>query len=177
MSPRDWPVRYSQHPVSNPVNMHSQLPRHCHTNTCFAMLASILPSHPSTPASVELPIIRTAMCHLVIGPHVIRTMPHVNSILVQLSPKMIKLSDTCHLLVFPRIPVDIIMMSPAVLLTSIVRATDFDQFDFLPVWEIDHNAITFAYGVHLQKKLYVWNQRDEPDTMALVSSDFDKFHF
>jgi hypothetical protein len=41
------------------------------------------------------------------------------------------------------------MTSLVLLLTSIVRPVDFDQFDFLLVWETDQNVITFAYGVHL----------------------------
>jgi hypothetical protein len=72
---------------------------------------------------------------------------------------------------------DIMLTSPVVLLTSAVRPVDFDQFDFLPVWEIGQNAISFAYDVHLRKKLYGQNQRDEPDTMALVSSDSENFDF
>jgi hypothetical protein len=70
---------------------------------------------------------------------------------------------------------DFIMTSPVVLLTSAVRPVD--QLTFLPVWEIDQNAISFAYDVHLQKKLYGRNQRDETDAMALVSSDSKNFDF
>jgi hypothetical protein len=63
------------------------------------------------------------------------------------------------------------LMLHVVLLTSVVWPADFEQFDFLPTWEIDHNTITLAYGVHLRKKLYGRNQCNESDVMALVSSD------
>jgi hypothetical protein len=56
-------------------------------------------------------------------------------------------------------------------------SVDFDQVDFLPVWDFGQNAITFAYGVCLRKKLYGQNQCDETDTMALVSSDSENFDF
>ena len=58
---------------------------------------------------------------------------------------------------------------------SAVRSVDFDFF--LPTWEIDQNAITFAYGVHFWKKIYGRNRHDDPDVMALVSSDHEKFYF
>jgi hypothetical protein len=131
-------------------------------------------------ASVQPPVVCTATCHPVIGPcHVwtatchVCTVPCVISVLVQLSPKMPKLSDTCHLLVLPRVP----LTSPVVLPMSVVRHVDFDQFDILPIWEIYQNTITFAYGVHLWKKIYGRNQRDEPDAMALGSSDSENFDF
>jgi len=69
------------------------------------------------------------------------------------------------------------MTSPFILLTSAVRPVDFDQFDFLPVWEIGQNTIPFAYDIHLRKQLYGQNQCDELDTMALVSSDSKNFDF
>jgi hypothetical protein len=69
------------------------------------------------------------------------------------------------------------LTSHVVLLTSVVRPVDFDQFDFFPIWEIGQNVITFAYDVHLQKKLYGQNQRDETDAMALVSYDVKNFNF
>jgi hypothetical protein len=67
--------------------------------------------------SVEPLVIRTATCQPAIGPHHvrvatchIRTLSRVNSVLVQLSPKMPKSSDMCHLLVMPCQYDDIIMM-------------------------------------------------------------------
>jgi hypothetical protein len=69
------------------------------------------------------------------------------------------------------------MTSPVILLTSTVRPIDFDQFDFLSVWEIGQNAISSAYDIHLRKQLYGQNQRDKPDTMALVLSDYENFVF
>jgi hypothetical protein len=45
VSPYGWLVRYNQHTVNNPFNMHNQLPHHNRTTTCHATLASILPSH------------------------------------------------------------------------------------------------------------------------------------
>jgi hypothetical protein len=113
MPPCDWPIWYNQHTVINLVNMHNQLPCHlphqyhttmsCHISIRIAMshslsatmLASILPSHPSTSTSVQPHVVRTAMCHLVIGPRQIQpsmcyvhTVPRVIFVLVQLSPKM-----------------------------------------------------------------------------------------
>jgi hypothetical protein len=118
---------YSQHPV----NAHStctQLPATvttCHTTShpyCVTSQSTSIqpshpatstfvhPSHPATSASVQPPIIHTSMFHPVIGPHHVwtsrchvRTLPRVNFVLVQLSLKMPKLSDTCHLLVLPHV--------------------------------------------------------------------------
>jgi hypothetical protein len=70
---------------------------------------------------------------------------------------------------------DVIMLTSPIVPDDII--IDFDPIDFFPVWEFDQNAITFAYSVCLRKKLYVWNQRDEMDTMALVFSDSEKFYF
>jgi hypothetical protein len=53
------------------------------------------------------------------------------------------------------------LTSPIVLLMSALTLT----VDFLPVWEFGQNAINFSYGVHLRKKIYGRNQRDETDTM------------
>jgi hypothetical protein len=64
------------------------------------------------------------------------------------------------------------LMSHVVLLILVVR-----HVDFLLVWEIGQNAITFTYSVHLRKKLYGRNQRDDTDAMVLVSFDFENFHF
>jgi hypothetical protein len=69
------------------------------------------------------------------------------------------------------------LTSPIVLLMSTIRPVDFDQFDFLLVWEIGQNAISFAYGIHLRKTLSGQNRHDESDAIALVSSDFEKFDF
>jgi len=95
----------------------------------------------------------------------------------QLILKMPNLSDMCHLLVMPHHHHDVMLTSHVVLLTSTVQPVDFDQLTFLPIWEIVQNPISSAYNVHLQKKLYGQNERDEPDTMALVSSNSNKFYF
>jgi hypothetical protein len=124
-----------------------------------------------------LPHDTLSLGHVMYGlPRVICTLPRVHSILVQLSPKMPKSSDTCHLLVMPHHH-DVMLTSPIILLTSIVRHVDFDQFDFLYVWEIGQNTISFAYKIYLRKNIYGRNQRDDPDAMALVSSDSENFYF
>jgi hypothetical protein len=128
--------------------------------------------------SFVLPCVSLSLGHVAYGlPCVIRIVPRVNFILVQLISKIPKLSDMCHLLVLPRVPANVMLMSHVVLLTSAVRPVDFDQFDFLHVWEIDQNVISFAYDVHLHKKLYGQNQRNEPDTMVLVLYDSESFDF
>jgi hypothetical protein len=45
----------------------------------------------------------------------------------------------------------------------------------LHVWEKVQNAITFAYGIHLQKKIYGQNWHNETYAMALVSYNSENF--
>jgi hypothetical protein len=109
--------------------MHGQLPVTCHVTvvqprvvprqhlycqvTCPSQLPCqhpVQPSHPAMSTSVQPHVVCTATCQPVIGPrHVrtatchVRTVPRVIFVLVQLNPKMPKLSDMCHLLVLPRV--------------------------------------------------------------------------
>jgi hypothetical protein len=139
MVPSDWatchPVIGPYDPVTNtiinPVTFHIT----CRTTMCHAMSASILPHHhlycPITlphqlsysPATLPrqhlyndlsfiLQCVSLSLGHVMYRmPRVIHTLPHVNFILVQLSPKTPKLSDTCHLLVLPCVLANVILTS------------------------------------------------------------------
>jgi hypothetical protein len=76
------------------------------------MSASVQPRHPTTLASVLPLVIRTAMCWPVIGPCQRSYSATCQFFIGPHQPlKMPKMSDTCHLLVLPRVPIDVIMMS------------------------------------------------------------------
>jgi hypothetical protein len=72
---------------------------------------------------------------------------------------------------------DVMLTSPVVLLMSIVRHVDFDQFDFLPIWEMVRTRYLSHTMSICEKQLYGRNQCNEPDAMALVSSDSENFDF
>jgi hypothetical protein len=116
--------------------MHSQLPRHhrtttshprhrlycqvifpvrCHVSIRTASSVTIPRQHPNNHMSSVLPHVILSLGHVTCGlPRVIHTVPHDNSVLVQIIPKLPKLSDTCHLLMLPCVLTDVIMTSPDV---------------------------------------------------------------
>jgi hypothetical protein len=87
-------------------------------------------------------------------PRVISTVTRVKSIQCQLSPKMTKMSDMCHLLVTPRQHDDAILMHADV-------SIEFGLVDLLPIWINEQNAISGEYGVRLSSFKFCWVYVDE----------------
>jgi hypothetical protein len=124
--------RHSQHLVSLPRHLRIaqlaatsasvqpyHLPNHltyhkctCRSTSCPYYTVTLPHQHPYGPA-----VIRTATCQSIIGPRHVRTatchptLTHVKSVECQLNPKMLNLSDTCHLLVMPHQDDDVILTS------------------------------------------------------------------
>jgi hypothetical protein len=71
---------------------------------------------------------------------------------------------------------DIMLMSHVVPVPADV-SIDFDQFDFLPVWKNEQNAISFAYDVCLSPFKLCWVRNDEAYTRSCFEAILSTFIF
>jgi len=160
---------------------------YCHVilpyNSTSALHTSTLAFHTSMPPSVHFHInlLYNAMIHTGTSPTQsgscqdsysatcdFRTFPRVTFLLIHIIPENKK--NEWHMS-YPCVSMCPYWVHYHFMLTSTVRHVDCWFWFFLPIWEINQNAISFAYGVHLRKTLYGQNQRDETEAMRWVLFD------